>query len=524
MARDRKALRAKHGFARRARGALLSAAVLGLAARAQAAGVEDAPAGSIALGRAANYVNVRDFMATWQNPANLAVIDKRDVGGELRLPIMNACFDRARNPDKEYKAVESFNKVCNETKVFPTGNLGYAMSFDNGLGFGVGLFTPSGVAKLKFGDDTIVTQNPRPNEQYPITTSGTESANRALLLERNVLAAFLMAGVGYQIMPELRVGVSLGAGFADVNFKNVSSVQGSTFLDPEVLAQVHVKDWFVPRATFSVVGSPIDSLDIMAQVTVNGDINASGHLDAQANGIQGAPRGDCKSTMPGPHCRVNDITLKVPYQRVEVYLGGRYGIVRRGHTHGTKFDPMRDEVGDVELDAYFVNTANVNNYRLTLYDAGNPNDLAKINFSSDPTGAAVALPANANIPHNWRNVYGFRVGGDYNVIPALLSLRAGFSYESSAVRSPYMNLDYFVQQKVGLHLGASVMVGSMVKLTLAYAHLFYGKVNAPVAGGKVPEIAAIPAQPPNDVPAQPVNEGTFRARQDIVSLQGNVKF
>ncbi len=51
--------------------------------------------------------------------------------------------------------------------------------------------------------------------------------------------------------------------------------------------------------------------------------------------------GDCKSTMPGPTAGPDDITLKVPYQRVEVYLGGRYGFVRQGHAHGTKFDPMR---------------------------------------------------------------------------------------------------------------------------------------------------------------------------------------
>lgn len=524
MARDRKALRAKHGFVRGAQGALLAAAaVIGMATEASAAGVEDVPGGAVALGRAANYVGVRDFMAVWQNPANLAVILKRDAGLELRLPIMNACFDRSRDPSKDYKPVESFDKVCNETKVFPTGNLGYAMSFDNGLGFGVGIFTPAGVSKLKFGDDTLVSQMAGTGEYDP-TTSGTQSANRALLLERNVLAAFLMAGVGYQIMPELRVGVSLGAGFADVNFKNVASVQGSTFLDQEVLTKVHVADWFVPRATFSIVGSPIDSLDLMAQLTVNGDINASGHVDARANGITGAPRLNCKTTEPGPYCRVDDVTLKVPYQRVELYLGGRYGFVRPGHVHGTKFDPMKEERGDVELDAYFVNTGNVDAYTLTLYDTNNPDDTARVSFTTNPETRGVGLPASAVIPHKWRNTYGLRVGGDYNVLPSLLTVRGGFSYESSAVRSSYMNVDYFAQQKIGLHLGATIKVHSMVKIHLAYTHLFYGKVDTAVGKGKVPEIAAVPATPPDTVPAQPVNEGTFRARQDIVSIQGNVDF
>jgi hypothetical protein len=333
-----------------------------------------------------------------------------------------------------------------------------------------------------------------------------------------------MAGIGYQIMPELRIGLSVGAGFADINFKNVASVQGDTFLDQEVLTNVHVKDWFVPRATFSIVGSPIDSLDLMAQVTVNGDIKASGHVDAQANGITGAPRGNCKTTEPGPYCRVEDVTLKVPYSRVELYIGARYGFVRPGHAHGTKFDPMKDEAGDIELDAYFVNTGNVDAYRLDLYDAGNPDDLARVSFSTNPAARGVGLPARALIPHNWRNTYGIRIGGDYNVIPSRLAVRGGFSYESSAIRSDYMNPDYFAQQKFGLHIGASLRVHSMVKLSVAYAHIFYGNVNTGVGQGKVPEIAAVPAMPPDTVPAQPVNEGTYRARQDIISLQGNIDF
>src|SRR4051794_25177357 len=70
---------------------------------AQAAGVEDTVSGSIALGRAANYVREADFLATWQNPANLAVVPGADVGLELRLPLLKACFDRARDPGRQYK-------------------------------------------------------------------------------------------------------------------------------------------------------------------------------------------------------------------------------------------------------------------------------------------------------------------------------------------------------------------------------------------------------------------------------------
>ncbi len=521
MAEKRGAPRARLG--RVAKGLCLVAALGCVAGQAKAAGVEDAPGGTIALGRAANYVSVRDFMATWQNPANLALVLRRDAGLELRLPVLNACFDRFRDPNVDYKPEESFNKVCNESKVFPTGNAGYAMSFDNGLGFGVGVFTPAAIARSRYGDDTLVTFNQgRFDEVYPITETGTESANRYMLLERNVLAAFLMAGVGYQIMPELRVGLSVGAGFATVHYKSVASLTGRTFVDQEVLTDVHVKDMFIPRMTMSVVGSPIPALDLMVQATFNGDIEASGHVDAKANGIQGAPRGDCRSSNPGPHCRVNDVSLRVPYQRVELQFGARYGFNRTGHDHGPKFDPMVDEIGDIELNAYWVNTANVDAYRLNLYDI-DARDPARIDFTSDPSGSSSPLPPVAVIPHKWRNTYGFRLGGDYNMLPGLLSLRAGFSYESSAVRTPYMNIDYFATQKIGLHLGASVMLG-MVKLSVAYAHLFYPGIDVPVGEGRLPEIVAVPATPPNPVPARAVNEGSYRTRVDIVSLQANVRF
>ncbi len=503
---------------------LTAAALSGLAGQAKAAGVEDVPGGTIALGRAANYVAVRDFMAVWQNPANLSLVLDRDAGLEFRIPVLNACFDRFRDPDVEYKSVESFDKVCNEKKVFPTGNVGYAMSFDNGIGFGVGIYTPAANARSRYGDDTLVTfDQGRFDEVYPITETGKQSANRAMMLERNVIAAFLMAGIGYQIMPELRVGLSMGAGFASIHYKSVASLLGRTFVDQEVVTDVHVKDWFIPRMTLSVVGSPISALDLMAQATFTGDIEAEGYLDAKANGIKGAPRLNCRADDPGPHCRVDDVDLRVPYARAELYFGARYGFKRPGQDYGPKSNLSRDEYGDIELDVYWVNTKNIDAYRLKLYEIDDRGP-ARIDFTSDPRGTPAPLPPQAVIPHHWRNTYGFRLGGDYNLLPGIVSLRGGISYESSGARTPYMNIDYFVTQKVGLHIGGSVQLGDMVKLSVAYAHLFYPGVDVPVGEGRLPEIVAIPATPPNPVPARAVNEGSYRPRLDVVSVQANVRF
>jgi long-chain fatty acid transport protein len=498
-----------------------AASALVSAPPARAAGVEDTVGGTIAVGRAANYVRAHDFMAIWQNPANLAVVPGRDLGLELRLPVFNACFDRARDPDVEYKPEESFAKVCNDSKLFPSGNGGFVMSFDNGLGFGAGVFTPSGIARVSFGDDRIVTfgQDFFPNEQYPLTTSGAESANRYILLERTVIPVFLMAGLGYEIVPQFRLGLSAGFGIISIHFKNVASLTGRTFVDQEVLNDVHVNDWFVPRLTASAIYQPRNGLEFLAQVTVTADISADGYVDVTANGIQGAPRGNCKNADPGPHCRVEDVTLDVPYQRAEVYLGARYAALRPGHMQSTKMEPMVDELWDVEANVYWANTGHVDAYRLTLYDVppSDPN-AGRVDFTSDPAGSPSPLPPNAVIPHRWKDTWGFRVGGDYNVMPSLLSVRAGFSYESSAIRRSYMNLDYFPTQRIGLHVGATLALG-MVSLHIAYAHIFYDQVKVPVGAGRLPEIVAL-----DRAAAQPVNEGSFNARADWISLQGNLRF
>jgi long-chain fatty acid transport protein len=289
-------------------------------------------------------------------------------------------------------------------------------------------------------------------------------------------------------------------------------------VDQEVLTETHVSDWFVPRGTFSVVGKPMESLELMAQLTVTADIVADGHLDARANGIHGAPRGNCRSGDPGTHCRIDDVTLRVPFQRVELYLGARYAHLRPGEG-GARPDPMRDEVWDVELDLYFAQTAHVDAFRLQLYDVppSAPN-AARIDFTSDPSGSPSPLPPDAVIPKEWSNTYGVRIGGDYNVLPGLLSVRAGLSYESRAAPLSYMNIDYWPINKVGIHFGATVAVG-IARLSIAYAHLFYEQRTVPVGTGRVPEIVAL-----NRDEAQAVNEGSYSARADIISLQANLRF
>jgi hypothetical protein len=180
---------------------------------------------------------------------------------------------------------------------------------------------------------------------------------------------------------------------------------------------------------------------------------------------------------------------------------------------------MEDELWDVEMNLYWVDTGNVDAFRLTLYDVP-PSDprAGRIDFTSDPSGSPSPLPPNATIPHRWKSTYGLRVGGDWNIMQSFLAVRAGFSYESSAMRTAYANLDYYPVNRYGLHAGASIVLG-IATLSIAYAHIFYNQLNVPVGRGRVPEIVAL-----DRGQAQAINDGHYNARADILSFQGNVSF
>jgi hypothetical protein len=505
--------------------------MLGETRVAHAAGIEDSVGGAVNLGRAANYVRVNDFMATFQNPANLAIVPGGDLGGELRFPLFQACFDRARDPNittyREPSATsmgaEHFNNVCNEGKLFPTGNLGWAASLKKGWGYGIGFFTPAGNPSAKYGDATNVTVSPAANTLYTPTLTGVESPNRHLLLERQALAGFLMAGLGAQPIPQLRIGLSAGLGFATIYNSSMVSAIGGSFRDQQILNELHVKDWVIPRFTTSVVVAPHDSFEIMGQLTYQGDIEASGYAELTANGVQGAPLNDCRSVgadgrpNPGTHCRIDGTKLTAPLPTLEATIGLRYA--KRRVARKRVLNPMKDEIFDLELDAYWSQTSNVDAFTLRLFgEARGAPGSPHIALASGPGGSALPVQPRVEIPHRWTDTYGVRFGGDYNAVAEMLAIRLGVSYETSAVPNEFMNIDAWPVQKVGVHAGLTLALGRS-RLTLAYSHVFYGQVDVPVGTGQIKEIASEQA-----AMAQAVNEGRYQAALDVISVQSNLSF
>jgi long-chain fatty acid transport protein len=305
----------------------------------------------------------------------------------------------------------------------------------------------------------------------------------------------------------------LGWGFATLHNRSIASAIGGTFRDQEVLNDVKVSDWFIPRAMASVVVTPLPSLELAATLLYQGDVSGVGTVDITANGIRNAPRGDCRSDAPGPNCRVDGAKLTAPFPRLSATLGVRYASLRSGRDRA--LDPMKDERWDIELNGSWSQTSHVDQYSLNLFQ-GEPE--ARILFSTAERSRLQPLPANITIPYKWKDTFGLRLGGDYNVLADLLAVRAGLSYESSAIPTAYMNIDSFAVTRFGLHAGGTVKLGNL-KLSIAYAHIFFGSVSVPVGEGRVLE--TVSANPMN---AQAVNEGDYSASLNVISGQVNYAF
>jgi hypothetical protein len=503
-------------------------AALGDASKAHAAGIEDLVGGAESTGRAAAIGHAADFMATAHHPANLAVLHGAEAGVELRLPILQACYDRARDPrvpyrepdpSLEFEGYEHFSKVCNEADPMLAANIGWAHRVSKRLGYGIGIFTPAGVGQTKYGTDTVVSVLPHPDDPYEPTRTGVQSPTRQMGIERRGVNAFLMAGLGVSLTDWLRVGGSLGYGVASVYSKSVVSAMGGSFKDQEVITEIRAHSWFVPKAVLSLTLAPVQQVEIFGVLTYHGDIRAKGTADLTANGISGAPLRSCREENPGTHCRIDGVEVTVPFPAIEALGGVRFAKLRRNRDG--VLDPMRDEVFDLELQAIWTQTSDVDVFDVKLHGQ-DPNvdpTTPRIQWNNLYDGSVGAyVRQQSGVPKYWRNTLSLRAGGDVQLVPEHFAVRAGVSYATSAVDPEYMNLDYWPVEKIGIHAGATVAAGRF-KITAGYAHFMYATVDVPVGRGRVKDIATA-----NEEAANAVNEGTFRAAQNVFSLQVNAAF
>jgi len=233
------------------------------------------------------------------------------------------------------------------------------------------------------------------------------------------------------------------------------------------------------------------------------------------------------------------VKLQIP---MEAKLGLRFHLPRKEVTDapgwstrpGRKVrDPMSQDIFDVEVDFTYANNSAVQNLQLGF----NPG----IGIKGTPSGTQV--PVNGDIPYNWKDVFGVRLGGDVVAVPNVLSVRAGGFYETKGQDDQYLSLAFDLAQKLGLSAGATVRLGP-VDISAAFAHTFYGTLNNG-GNGKVyalsgdtsgthsqngqPAVCGPDPKNPAIGPGcfrsyQPINGGILTQSLNEVGLSGTVRY
>lgn len=502
--------------------ALAAAGLLASPAVALANGFEFPSNGTESFGRGSAWLaRATDPLATYNNPAALA---RNGNGASLSTNLIwqKNCFQRrfggsdpVVNGVSAGNADQLYHQSCNDGGVFPNPQLALQFRLGEKLGIGFAVLGPSAYGKTSYPAFAQNTSLAGSNLGQPVRGP---SGSRYIVTDVDNIVAWPQIGVGYEVAKNIRVGASLIWGIASIKFGNVAmgfnagqGVNSSGRLneksDQDVGAVVEAKDWFIPGFVLSTLATVIDKedsgLDVAAWFHWSDAIRARGKADLTAflytPGLQQEPNPTTKTT------EAEQVKIDVP-QPWQARVGARYYKKRPGSSAGGRpgHDPLRDEIFDIEIDFEYARDSQFKTLGV-MFDKPE----VKLNLQ----GIDVTIPADASVPHNWKDSFGVRVGGDYVVLPGRFALRAGAWYQSAFVEAKDMHLDFIGAERLGLTAGGTVRVGP-VDIQAGYGHIFFKTLDNNGQG----ELKAITGSAPNFRSDHAVNGGRIKAKADIVSL------
>ncbi|MBK8251843.1 MAG: hypothetical protein IPK82_04145 [Polyangiaceae bacterium] len=404
--------------------------------------------------------------------------------------------------DPEGDAKGPPGRVCENGHVSPNPQLAANFRVLDQLAIGIGVLGPHGVGNHEWP------------EQLPFVNrfgvEGTQpSPQRYMLVKSSSIILFPTLSVAWAPLDNLAIGAGFTWGIANASFENFSeslSVQVSgnncgpnndrpcVFNDDfargglgDVRAKLSATDLFVPGFVIGALYSPhkyidvagwfrwSDAVDTEASVTTTAQYwDGQGKLNEEADRCSDPSNPLCTVTLGDkegdPGYKAGHIKLPIP---MEAKLGVRFHYPRSTvgekpvWAQGTKKvrDAMSEDLFDVEADFTYANNSAVKNLEVRFKKG------IIINGTQGGT-----LPENADIPHEWKDVFGVRLGGEVVILPSLLSARAGFFYESKGQDDAYLNIDFHNGEKTGLSAGATVRVWRL-DISAAYQHTFIGTLD-----------------------------------------------
>ena len=495
----------------------LSAAACLWAGAAQASNILEFPDnGSEQMGRGGAWVaRASDPLATSFNPAGLAGQDTR-LTLQSNIDFQHTCFTRqkaANDLTTNDGAAQGGNypTVCNKGSAFPNPQIAFAYKVNERLTLGLAILGPSAAGSQQW-------------PEFSQTSGGAvPAAQRYLLIKSNVLLFEPTIGFGWEPIDRLRVGAAFIFGTAPlVDFANASAATNQS-ADPgtnDVRAEISTHKNFIPGFNLGVIWSPTNNLDLagwykyMSPISVTGaDLHVYSYYFTQqvASGNTGSP------TQSGLYASAANLRVPIP---MEAKLGLRYHQPRSGVAYDEHHrDPIAQDAWDVEADGTWAHDG-----QFSAIDINFPQTL-----SLNTVGIPGNLPPSASVPHEFKDVFGVRVGGDVNVLPDRLAVRGGGFYETRAQDPQYQNIDFMGSWRLGLAAGATYRIrfGSgerkhPLDLMAGYEHMWVGTTTNDGPNG----IYAISGDvsPPQYRTAWPVNLGTITNAVNVINVGASLGF
>ena len=477
--------------------------------------------GTVAEGRGGAFVaRASDPTALIHNTAAIVGLAGTQVVLGTNLGFFSQCFTRTGNyPSETQASIENqgtvfansmyargnvaYPEVCNEPNATPgiTPHILVTHRINRRIAFGLGVYGPSTTGARQVYSPTVMT-----------SAGLAPSPVRHLLFEKDLLLFHVTLSVAYALNSWLRFGVALQPSFAKFHFSTMINPVPSAVQSPDRDLRIDLDtSGFFIAGNVSLQAIPSRYLAIAANVHVNGQAELRGTGTTTANYY--APTTDTMDTRPRGAFSIDRMSVPLPWN---AQIGARFVMPRAGGRTQENFgsdglyDPMVDDLFDIEAEFTYENTSSMGT--VTLISSGN------INLGS----MSAPAPAESQLRSNLNNAYGFRVGGDVNVLPGRLAVRAGFAYDTGSNNPQFVSLHLPGYETTSVHGGFSLRAGP-ITASFAYGHFILSDINSPmgsqgitsVGGAVTPEQCATSG---TGAGACQINRGVFKANFDVISV------
>jgi long-chain fatty acid transport protein len=432
--------------------------------------------GSEAIARGGAWVaRASDPIAISRNPAGLAGQPMRLSIGE-DIPFAQRCFTRVKaandTTDDGFAPGASYPRVCDDAGTLPVGYIAMTVPLTPSFAIAAGVVTPTGI----------------PKSSWPTFVDGRPAPQRYMLIESTALMAIPTIGAAYAVTDAFRIGASFGWGLAWVRTSAAGVGLRQDGMKPEendTKVTIVAKDLFVPRATVGAHATLGPFVELGGVLTWSAPIQARGDAQTAAGAFSSRAATGDESKVAHGDTSARDcgqpggsacgdggnarIDIPIP---LEASIGVRAKVPRAS---STTRDPMESEVADLELDVTWANNSAID--RIGLRFPGN----ADGNGTIPVVGTAGVLPPDADTARHFKDVVGFRLGGDLVVVPGVLTLRAGGFFEPHAAVPGQTGLETLAGTRVGIAAGATARIhdthGGAFDVSIGLLHVFVSDVG-----------------------------------------------